>query len=111
VSAASTRAHCATTVVRPMKLVGKPDAGNRHVRFDERGQETECCHTAQATACALLYTHHARASTTTAFNPPNANEFDMAIRSCAWRATLGTKSRSHAGSGSSKFAVGGMICV
>jgi hypothetical protein len=33
-----------------MKLVGKPDAGNRHVRFDERGQETECCHMAQATA-------------------------------------------------------------
>ncbi|MGA7966392.1 MAG: hypothetical protein WCB49_10975, partial [Gammaproteobacteria bacterium] len=24
-----------------MKPVGKPDAGNRHVRFDERGRETE----------------------------------------------------------------------
>ena len=24
-----------------MKPVGKPDAGNRHVRFDERGEETE----------------------------------------------------------------------
>jgi hypothetical protein len=36
-----------------MKLVGKPDAGNRHVRFDERGQETECCHMAQATAPVL----------------------------------------------------------
>jgi hypothetical protein len=23
-----------------MKSVGKPDAGNRHVRFDERGKET-----------------------------------------------------------------------
>ena len=23
-----------------MKAVGKPDAGNRHVRFDERGWET-----------------------------------------------------------------------
>jgi hypothetical protein len=23
-----------------MKPVGKPDAGNRHVRFDERGRET-----------------------------------------------------------------------
>ena len=23
-----------------MKTVGKPDAGNRHVRFDERGWET-----------------------------------------------------------------------
>jgi putative ABC transport system substrate-binding protein len=36
-----------------MKLVGKPDAGNRPVRFDERGQETECCHMAQATAPVL----------------------------------------------------------
>jgi len=24
-----------------VKPVGKPDAGNRHVRFDERGWETE----------------------------------------------------------------------
>ena len=24
-----------------MKSVGEPDAGNRHVRFDERGWETE----------------------------------------------------------------------
>jgi hypothetical protein len=24
-----------------MKPVGKPDAGNPHVRFDERGRETE----------------------------------------------------------------------
>ena len=24
-----------------MKSVGKPDAGNLHVRFDERGRETE----------------------------------------------------------------------
>ena len=33
-----------------MKLVGKPDAGNPHVRFDERGRETGCCQQAQATA-------------------------------------------------------------
>src|ERR1700730_12521955 len=33
-----------------MKPVGKPDAGNRHVRFDERGRETGRCRTAQATA-------------------------------------------------------------
>jgi hypothetical protein len=25
----------------PVKPVGEPDAGNRHVRFDERGWETE----------------------------------------------------------------------
>ena len=36
-----------------MKSVGKPDAGNRHVRFDERGEETERCRTAQVTAPLL----------------------------------------------------------
>jgi hypothetical protein len=39
-----------------MKPVGKPDAGNRPVRFDERGQETECCQMAQATAPVLYST-------------------------------------------------------
>ncbi len=33
-----------------MKPVGKPDAGNPHVRFDERGGETERQLNAQATA-------------------------------------------------------------
>jgi hypothetical protein len=33
-----------------VKSVGKPDAGNPHVRFDERGRETERCRMAQATA-------------------------------------------------------------
>jgi hypothetical protein len=36
-----------------MNPVGKPDAGNRHVRFDERGEETERCRMAQATAPLL----------------------------------------------------------
>jgi len=36
-----------------MKSVGKPDAGNPHVRFDERGRETERCRMAQATALFL----------------------------------------------------------
>src|ERR1700730_15070090 len=36
-----------------MKPVGKPDAGNPHVRFDERGGETERCRMAQATAPVL----------------------------------------------------------
>jgi hypothetical protein len=31
-----------------VKPVGKPDAGNRHVRFDERGRETEPLQTATA---------------------------------------------------------------
>ena len=33
-----------------MKPVGEPDAGNPHVRFDERGRETERLPKAQATA-------------------------------------------------------------
>jgi hypothetical protein len=36
-----------------VKPVGEPDAGNRHVRFDERGWETERCRMAQATAPIL----------------------------------------------------------
>src|SRR3954470_12144679 len=49
-------------VCREVKPVGKPDAGNPHVRFDERGRETERCRMAQATApvldstCAPRYT-------------------------------------------------------
>jgi hypothetical protein len=36
-----------------VKPVGEPDAGNRHVRFDERGWETERCRMAQAVARIL----------------------------------------------------------
>ena len=39
-----------------VKPVGEPDAGDRHVRFDERGWETECCRMAQATAPILDFT-------------------------------------------------------
>ena len=45
-----------------MNLVGKPDAGNRHVRFDERGEETERCRMAQATAPLLDSTELMRAT-------------------------------------------------
>jgi hypothetical protein len=44
-----------------MKPVGEPpDAGNPHVRFDERGWETERCRMAQATAPILGLTHSSR---------------------------------------------------
>jgi len=36
-----------------MKPVGEPYEGNPHVRFDERGWETERCRMAQATAPIL----------------------------------------------------------
>jgi hypothetical protein len=41
------------SVCLTVKPVGEPDAGNRHVRFDERGWETERCRMAQATAPIL----------------------------------------------------------
>ncbi len=33
---------CIETASFAMKSIGEPDAGNRHVRFDERGRETGC---------------------------------------------------------------------
>src|SRR4051794_38411168 len=47
------RASWPAAVGLAMNPVGKPDAGNRHVRFDERGEETERCRMAQATAPLL----------------------------------------------------------
>src|SRR5262249_45513865 len=47
-------AHCERFWTLPtVKPVGEPDAGDRHVRFDERGWETACCRMAQATAPIL----------------------------------------------------------
>jgi hypothetical protein len=48
-----TRLQPFSSVCTLMKPIGKPDAGNRPVRFDERGQETERCRMAQATAPVL----------------------------------------------------------
>ncbi len=48
--APSMRAPRAYAVGLAMKPVGKPDAGNPHVRFDERGRETGRLQLAQATA-------------------------------------------------------------
>src|SRR3974390_1772436 len=42
-----------------VKPVGEPDAGDRHVRFDERGWETGRCRMAQATAPILASTEPA----------------------------------------------------
>ena len=43
----STRAQSVVAVGLAVKPVGKPDAGNPHVRFDERGRETGRCHRAR----------------------------------------------------------------
>src|SRR5882672_11492033 len=45
-----------------MKPVAEPDAGNRHVRFDERGWETGRLAKPQATASILDSTHSTRAT-------------------------------------------------
>ena len=50
----------AAAVCREMKPVGKPDAGNPHVRFDERGGETGRADTAADTAPFLDSTPDAR---------------------------------------------------
>src|SRR5215475_2038938 len=47
------RAVSLLSVYLAVKPVGEPDAGDRHVRFDERGWETERCQLAQATAPIL----------------------------------------------------------
>ena len=47
------RAVSLLSVCLAVKPVGEPDAGNRHVRFDERGWETGRCRMAQATAPIL----------------------------------------------------------
>ena len=47
------RAVSLPSVYLAVKPVGEPDAGDRHVRFDERGWETTCCRMAQATAPIL----------------------------------------------------------
>jgi hypothetical protein len=46
-----------------MKPVGEPDAGNPHVRFDERGWETERCRMAEAIAPVLNSTRTGVADT------------------------------------------------
>jgi hypothetical protein len=48
-----------SSVCLTVKLVGEPDAENPHVRFDERGWETERCRMAQATAPILDSTYPA----------------------------------------------------
>jgi hypothetical protein len=51
------RAVSLLSVYLAVKPVGEPDAGNRLVRFDERGWETERCRMAQATAPILDSTY------------------------------------------------------
>src|SRR5258708_10988253 len=57
-AASSTRTPRANAVGLAMKSVVKPDAGNPHVRFDERGRETGRLQIAQVTAPFLDSTYH-----------------------------------------------------
>ena len=50
------RAVSLLSVCLTVKPVGEPDAGDRHVRFDERGWETERWPTPQVTAPILDFT-------------------------------------------------------
>jgi hypothetical protein len=51
----SARARTVAAVGFTMKPVGKPDAGNPHVRFDERGGETGLRHQLENRASPRLY--------------------------------------------------------
>src|SRR4051812_33830479 len=58
-------------VCREVKPVGKPDAGNPHVRFDERGRETERCRMAPShRARPRLYFERGPLSLATKFGSP-----------------------------------------
>src|SRR5437899_9415201 len=89
-----------------MNPVGKPDAGNRHVRFDERGEETERCRMAQVTAPLLDSTRFIRATAKRGSERNYSSffgSFDMrSRRSCMsfiWRRRSSILSSSGAGSG------------
>src|SRR6266702_8011348 len=63
--ASSTARRRLTVVGLAVKLVGEPDAGNPHVRFDERGVETERWPQAPShRATPRLYRHDAWCRTT-----------------------------------------------
>jgi len=49
------RASWSASVCLTVKTVGKPDAGNPHVRFDERGRETGRCFGMSTRALPRLY--------------------------------------------------------
>ena len=68
---------------RTVMPVGKPDAGNQHVRFDERGRETERAPQSTATAPVLDSTNSRRTHKlrTSLVNPASAapNVFSLAV--------------------------------
>ena len=54
-----------------VKSVGKPDARNGHVRFDERGRETGGCQEAPHRALPRLYAASLKRADKRAITPPN----------------------------------------
>jgi hypothetical protein len=64
-TAAVKRRNLVSSMCLTVKPVGVPDALIRHVRFDERGWETERCRMAQATAPILLLTSAGRSVVST----------------------------------------------
>jgi hypothetical protein len=55
-----------------MKSIGKPDAGNPHVRFDERGRETGDWQSLKHRALPRLYKMGGSASIDLYFGPHNS---------------------------------------
>ena len=87
------------------------DLGYRGVRIDPIARSTRCCITWRSIT-ADRYRSDPRRAMSTAFVPPKAKELDMTARSAtSRRASLGTKSRSHRGSGRERWQVGGIVPV
>src|ERR1700730_14588103 len=80
-----------------MKPVGKPDAGNPHVRFDERGGETERCRMAPATAPVLDST--AQAKERRGRRGRDLRSGDKALDALCRRAHAGEPGGAHASNG------------
>jgi hypothetical protein len=83
-----------------MKPVGEPYAGNPHVRFDERGWETERCRMAQATAPILDSTKASEAKAV------NLRQLLEVLRNHSGRRPGPSPTRmTHCGSPAANFAV------
>ena len=77
-----------------VKPVGKPDAGNPHVRFDERGWETERCRMAQATAPILDSTNQGQEAPSS-----RRHKGAAATRPGSWGRQPGSRRRGPPGDG------------
>lgn len=95
-----------------MKSVGEPDAGNPHVRFDERGAETGQAETSEAPAAqragtATLDTTTAPHLDSTAFSTPGIGRPKRGLASDCWWSWAGERARWRRASGAARRGLAG----